>query len=589
MMNVSAFLFVVVMFITAHGVQAVEDQSPKENTCFPGLVYENQSHSCQCANSTLFEEGVLCDNGVGKVAASYCVTYDRKSELVVGGVCPYPFWSNVTLSQFATAPPDINSISCEVNHRNGTLCGQCADGYGVAINSYLFHCFPAAECKPANVLMFLLVRFGPLTLFYIFIFLFKINVASSYTFSYVLYAQMVLLFLSIWDIRIGLATVIKSSLVGPLNRLIIAFYSVWILDVFSTFVLLVCIGTEVTNAKAISFQYIPALYPIFLIFCSYVMVKLHDRNWTPIRWIPLPVKKLAQLFCKKIDFTSSLLTTFTTFFFLSFSKITLTSVMLLSYARLITPNGSVVRTVFLYDGDMDYFGPDHLPYALLAIMVILTLLLPSLALVFLYPMKSFQRFLVRLLSSRRIQALNAFMDVLQGHLKDGLEGGRDYRYFSGFQLLWRMLAFEVYYLTVEYQNLNYLIMTFGCSLWAWVIFYFSPYKRGVHNMFEGATMMYFNIIFALSLYSSTLQLINRSSIYVESLLYALVFFPSIAAVVVFLFTFKGSCRFRKNKKRDTQQDAEVSDVNQGNDGKALELENSAIQDRFAEHIGYGSF
>ena len=39
----------------------------------------------------------------------------------------------------------------------------------------------------------------------------------------------------------------------------------------------------------------------------------------------------------------------------------------------------------------------------------------------------------------------------------------------------------------------------------------------------------------------------------------------------------------------TQQNAEDSAVTMSNDTAGLELENSAIQDRFAQHIGYGSF
>ena len=64
---------------------------------------------------------------------------------------------------------------------------------------------------------------------------------------------------------------------------------------------------------------------------------------------------------------------------------TITSLMLLSCTNLLAPNGSAICQVFLYDATMDYFGPEHLPYALLAIAIAMVFLVLPLALVFLDP------------------------------------------------------------------------------------------------------------------------------------------------------------------------------------------------------------
>ena len=106
-------------------------------------------------------------------------------------------------------------------------------------------------------------------------------------------------------------------------------------------------------------------------------------------------------------------------------------------------------------------------------------------------------------------------------------------------------------------------------------------------MFEGATMIYFNIILVLSLYISVLQLLNRTSIYVEALLYALVFFPSIVAVVVFLFNkFKGSWQ---SCRKNALQNPEVMDLDLSKDDAGQHLEDSAVQDRLLITLGMDCF
>ena len=71
-------------------------------------------------------------------------------------------------------------------------------------------------------------------------------------------------------------------------------------------------------------------------------------------------------------------------------------------------------------------GPDHRPYALLAILVVVGVLFP-LVLLFLYPMQWFQKCLNRCgLNSPDLQM---FMQCFQGYYRDRTDGGRECKYF----------------------------------------------------------------------------------------------------------------------------------------------------------------
>ena len=83
----------------------------------------------------------------------------------------------------------------------------------------------------------------------------------------------------------------------------------------------------------------------------------------------------------------------------------------------------------LYSPDIAYFGEEHLPYAILAIVVLCVFVLLPIALLFLYPFLVFRKFLSIFPGPWYI--LDTFVDSFHGCYKDGTElGTRDYRWFA---------------------------------------------------------------------------------------------------------------------------------------------------------------
>ena len=96
--------------------------------------------------------------------------------------------------------------------------------------------------------------------------------------------------------------------------------------------------------------------------------------------------------------------------------------------------GHTLPQLYLFNqGDVAFLGSQHLPYASLALFFLLTFTLMPMLLLFLYSCSCFQVCLNRTGCS----SLHAFVDVFQGHYKNGTNGTHDLRFFSGIYLLLR--------------------------------------------------------------------------------------------------------------------------------------------------------
>ena len=119
---------------------------------------------------------------------------------------------------------------------------------------------------------------------------------------------------------------------------------------------------------------------------------------------------------------TSIIDAFATFLLLSYTKILLVSFSLLTPANVYIINGTSVGKILNNDPSVKFFGGDHLPYAILAVIILLTIgAIPPLLL--LCPSHRFQK----LLSFFKLQShgLRAFVDVFQGCYKNGADGGSE--------------------------------------------------------------------------------------------------------------------------------------------------------------------
>ena len=133
-----------------------------------------------------------------------------------------------------------------------------------------------------------------------------------------------------------------------------------------------------------------------------------------------------------------------------------------------------------------YFGREHLPFAILAIVVLSTFIaLPPLLLIA-YPTITFQKMLGCL--KIRWPALHIFADVFQGCYKNRTDGKYDYRYFAAFYFILRIILHIIILLVnIFHQSLiglGWAISTTVFMIGSLLFALLRPYKKNWLNILD---------------------------------------------------------------------------------------------------------
>ena len=208
-----------------------------------------------------------------------------------------------------------------------------------------------------------------------------------------------------------------------------------------------CLNTSTLGTIAL--DYAIAVYPLALIFISFVLVQLHVRNFRPIVFIWKPFHSLFTCLHRNWNMQTSLVDAYATLVLLSFSKVLNVTFDLLAPTNLYSLLHSDHYQLVVYnDSNIRFFHRDHmLPYGILAISFLLLFILLLVMILPLYPCRCFRTCLISLGLHR--QCLQTFVKAFQGCYKDGSEPGTcDYHYFAAFYLIVRILLFVVYGITL---------------------------------------------------------------------------------------------------------------------------------------------
>ena len=323
----------------------------------------------------------------------------------------------------------------------------------------------------ANLWKYLIAAFLPLTVFYFTVLLFKINANSSNLHGFVFYSQIISVPIGT---RIVLISLRQRPMLQTVMRIVAAFYGVWNLDFFRSLDLHICLGTDTLLTLALDI--VVGVYPFLLMVLTYLLIELHDRNFRPlvIMWKPFGL-----LFSKLHNIKTSLIDSFATFILLANYKLLSISFDLLIPVRVYHLNSSEAHFTTLnlfYDATLPYFGQRHLPYAILAIAVLVVFTLIPTLLVILYPLCGFQKFLN--LFPVRWYILHTFMDSFQGCYKNGTEPGtRDCRWFASIYFLSRLVLMCIYASTFNFAYFSFAAVML--SLMSLMFKVVQPYKRSM--------------------------------------------------------------------------------------------------------------
>ena len=407
-----------------------------------------------------------------------CLTYNKDKHVTEVGWC---IFTNIKTNSSYTVLPrslsELDDFMCgKLFNRTGTLCGKCKDGHYPLVYSFDMNCIQCPNGK-ANWWKYLLAAYLPLTIFYLVVLLFKINVASSNLYPFLFYAQTV----SFPMFGRVVLMYLKNQQTSQIAvRWIEMLYGIWSLDFFRSFDLGICLGID--TMQALSLELAVGVYPLSLLLATYMLIRLYDRNFTPIVTIWKPFQAVLQYTKSKIETRTTLIDAFCSFFLLSNAKLLSSCMDLLVPVTVYELNSTGHLSYswkLYYNATIPYFGHQHLPYAILATgMLFLFVLFPVLLLT-LYPFRWFQMLLN--LFPFRWYILHTFMDSFQGSYKDGTEPGtHDYRWCASILFVLRYLLLLIAILTLN--TLYFLIATMVLVIVVMLFIALQPFKASKRKL-----------------------------------------------------------------------------------------------------------
>ena len=455
---------------------------PQENgtddTCPTWFLPVIDDNTCKCGND--LDDIVMCYNGTQQVYLHrcYCMSYNKDMSALVVGNCYYSCGQpTVRKSPYFSLPSNASNLEdflCQGYHRESQLCGRCNSNFSLPVYSYTLDCVQCSDYD-YNWAKYLAVAFLPLTVFCVIVIVFRVSATSGSMNAFILASQ-----ISSTPAILRSANIPTNcySVKCYITYTLLSLHGIWNLDFFRVVYEPFCLHPSMTTLQVLALDYAIAVFPLALIVATYSLVELHNRNCKVIVWLWRPFHACCVRIRRLQNIRTSLIDAFATFIFLSCVKFLSVSFDLLIPARLYNIHGENLGAKYLYrDGTIDYFGKEHLPYAIVAIAMLLVFVVSPCLLLCLFPCRCFQRFLNRY--GLRSLALTTFMDTFQGCYKDGTNGTRDCRYFAAMYFI--LLAVL---LGAIATTLTRFILPAGLSIlivFAIIIAIARPYKSPVHN------------------------------------------------------------------------------------------------------------
>ena len=288
---------------------------------------------------------------------------------------------------------------------------------------------------------------------------------------------------------------------GPLLRSLFFFCGIWSLNFIHFIAPPFCVSSKLQLIHIEFLGYVPVIYLLSLIFLTWVCIELHGRNCKLLVVLWRPFHRCFVKLQRGWDKTSSVVDAFASFFLLSNSTLLYQVVtiyrcqILYTYSISNESDGHMIpgyKHVLMF---LPHIGCGHRPYPILIFSTLLLLIfgiIPILLLV-LYPFKSFRM----CLSKCKMDTLfiTIFVEKFHGYYRDGLNGGRDMRSFSGLYYLMMILlssysAFEIKRLHIS-SPLYYALIFLSFSLLMTIV---RPYKHNYMNILDTLLLAYATVI-----------------------------------------------------------------------------------------------
>ena len=456
----------------------------------PTLFYPI-NNQCVCNYSSNFiKRTIHCHQLENRVYVKegHCVTYTgQEGHYFIGG-CPF-FSVNRTDRNFwkvPSDPDDLNETLCGPYNRKGLLCGKCMDGFGPPPYPLGQECVNCSKLSTGSAaVLYVLLQYVPVTLLFVGITLFRLDVTSGPLLGYMLFCQFFAL-VAVRKSYMVTYTMTKYKSFAAFSLIVFTLCQFWNLKFLMPVISEFCISERL---KPIHFQMLDLLgslylFALFVITCI-IMEHYPHSKIIRILWKPFDII-IRKAKVNKVG-TDSVVRAFATVILLS--SRTNVHVLLNVYNR--SFDFLIVNGTFQHKKDYVYLNPyltflshEHLVYLSLSVIpCFLLVITPSLVLC-LYPTRIY-RFVSRFISDRKQLGITAFAEALNHCFKDGLNGTRDYRAMAGLLIIYEILEGIVNMIIWKTLNRGFdrsLILAAQCFISSFVISFTKPCKTKIGNI-----------------------------------------------------------------------------------------------------------
>ena len=177
-MKANWHFLLIFLFSLTEQTTAQQDICPRA----PWFTPDNTS-STGCPCQSLYPD-VWCGSDYPLLHLGYCMTYNSASQVTAVGPCPFIGHYNTTSVNYVfyiQLPSNVSVLNmsmCGPLNREGTLCGKCIDGYGIALYSYTLECSKCWGHGYGWVLYYFLELF-PITVLYFLVVIFHIRAMET--------------------------------------------------------------------------------------------------------------------------------------------------------------------------------------------------------------------------------------------------------------------------------------------------------------------------------------------------------------------------------------------------------------------------
>ena len=423
--------------------------------CPPGFLYSNDKEECECLANHTHQDFAIRSCELTSFQAYfdrfYWIGYESTDAVnLLISPCPYRYCYEDHTSQGKLLPRVANKTTldkfvCGNRKRTGLLCGQCIEGYSVALNSPTFTCY---KCKiPYLGILYLLLSYIiPVSALFYIIMSYNIRMTTGPIGAYLFFSQIIS---SQYRFAFDYSVKASSDETLDASSIVITIYSTSNLQFFQHDIFSYCLFPNAGTVDILAFNLVLSFYPVLLVLVYFLLRRYCTCKLKCYQKLGFSTKSVTHGVCA--------------FLVLCFAKINVLAFGILKSANISYTNETNFGKVVHLQGSFKYFGNAlYNVYATGSIFTIVTVIsIPTLILVFhpimILVVRYFEwgdtKYVVFINKLLFINKLKPVLDSFQGDYKDNLT------FFAGLHsFLYRIIFFSIVVAASAAANTNDLLL-----------------------------------------------------------------------------------------------------------------------------------